>query len=237
MTTTANPSWQGRFDAKKDRLAERAEAKAEEGQRLLSSPSFATVGKGLKALNEAKELTRRANARPAGIASDDEDAAAKLTAKIARLEAQRDHFKAVNKAVRAQAKNGEDAQIEALAELGVSAETAHGLLHPSWGKPGIQTWQLTNLGATIREAKRRLVEVTALQAAPALEVETEGFTLEEADGRFVLTFPERLPEDQFKLVRSHGFVWAPSRQAFVRKITANARHSVERLLPQLGGVS
>lgn len=44
-------------------------------------------------------------------------------------------------------------------------------------------------------------------------------TADLADNRVGVTFPARLPKADYQTVRRFGFVWSPTRSAFVRKYT------------------
>ena len=112
--------------------------------------------------NKADEFRRRADgierAADNAVYSDDEDAAEKLEARIARREAERDGIKAFNTKVRA---TGEldlellDAKRRAN-YLSIAAHSAHQL-----GKGGtFPGYVLSNLGATIRKDKKRLAALT-----------------------------------------------------------------------------
>ena len=104
------------------------------------------------------------------IYSDDTDAVERLHERIAELEAQREHMKAVNATVRAAAKKGDAACAAALAGLDVADRTElltlaritpyHDPLHK-----GYPSYALTNLGGNIRRYKERLDALTAPKPA------------------------------------------------------------------------
>jgi hypothetical protein len=46
-------------------------------------------------------------------------------------------------------------------------------------------------------------------------------TTDPAENRVTLTFPRRLSRDEYKRVRTFGFLWSHTRDAFTRKLTGN----------------
>jgi hypothetical protein len=199
--------------------------------------------KGVEASKRAGELAARAAAvGSGGISSDDPDAIDKLREKLAELEAKQDRMKAVNAAIRKHAKAGREAQLAALTALGLSANAAEGALTPDcFGGIGFPSYSLSNNSNNMRRYRQRiaqlerLAERVAAEPEPA-ELELHGASIIEDAGenRVLLRFPARLSRDDYKAVRSMGFVWSPSRNAFVRKLSTGAtwaaRHLVERIL-------
>ncbi len=110
--------------------------------------------------NKADEFRRRADgierAADRAVYSDDDDAAEKLEARIARREAERDRIKAFNAMVRATGDLEHDLELldptQKANYLSIAAHSAHSL-----GKGGtFPGYVLSNLGATIRKDKKRL---------------------------------------------------------------------------------
>jgi len=123
-------------------------------------------------IRKADQMEARAagieRAAAGAIYSDDEDAPERLRAKIIALQAQRDRYKAINKAIRdakrldpacephlilAGLTNKETITHEEAKELARSYgfQSYHGLGHPAY--------EITNLGANIRRQQARLVEI------------------------------------------------------------------------------
>jgi hypothetical protein len=113
---------------------------------------------------KAEHWQRRARAvlSDRAIHSDDPEAADKLRAKIAELEAQRERIKAVNAAFKkAGYRPGVtvDADLIERAPIELTPAEAHAILSTlrySWDKTIIPAYTLTNLGANIRRYKERL---------------------------------------------------------------------------------
>jgi hypothetical protein len=116
------------------------------------------------------------------ISSDDPNSIEKLTAKIAKLEAERDAIKAANK--------------EAKKTGGTQS---------AW-------YTLPYLGRDIKAAKERIEKLQKTEAMPAELIEFEGGEIESdpETNRVIIRFDERQDEDTTSRLRLHGFKWAPS---------------------------
>lgn len=125
---------------------------------------------------------RRLRPDLAPIMTGDSDALDRLKEKLAKLEAQREAYKAHNKAAR---KDGKDAL------------------------PG---WALSNLGANIRTVKARIDHVERNQASETQVMEGNGIRIELVlvENRIKAFFPGKPDEVTRAGLKSHGFRWAPS---------------------------
>ena len=189
--------------------------------------------KGVEAAAAARELASRAAAvGTGGISSDDPDAAEKLGETVAELEARRDRMKAINAHWRKhktfdglELTDRERGELESHARFSYRPNDLPLAPYPAY--------VLSNLGARIRDAKQREARmqqrarvVEALEAdgaAPAVEtINGATVTTDVVENRVLLAFPARLSRDDYKKVRSFGFVWSPTRRAFVRKLSTNA---------------
>lgn len=249
-------AYEQKQEAKRDRLNDRADKRAAEssdrlraaarhvegipsGQPILvdhySAPRHRNalakhdrdMRKGFALQDEANELRHRAEAvGTGGISGDDPDAVEKLDDKRTALERERDHMKRVN----ALFKKGDR---EGLAALGCDfdALTARVAAAYSWEKSPFPKWQITNLGARIRDAKKRTERIETVAAMPA-STETIGIAtvrVDPSENRVLLSFPAKLSKDDYKRVRSSGFVWSPSRSAFVRQVSNQAVWAAKQL--------
>lgn len=192
--------------------------------------------RGIDLLDKAEETARRAaNVGSGGISSDDPDAVSKLADKRSELEVLRDEMKAANAHYR---KTGtlEGAPISAATLKKAESNLAYQLhWYPNRTPVPFESFTLTNLGAKIRGAAKRAERIVAVQS---LEHSTETvngctITVDPDDNRVSLTFPARLDRDAYKAVRSYGWLWSPSRNAFVRKI-GNALYSARLLAEKYG---
>lgn len=179
----------------------------------------------------AEQLEERAKrVGRGGISSDDPDAIAKLEAKLARLVASQETMKSANRLVRKNDRVG-------LAALGYAEVQIGQLFTPDFmGRIGFPDFALKNNNARIRDIKERIERLKSLQAAPVTEpIVGEGWTITEDldDNRVLITFAERTDKAQYARLRSHGFVWSPSRGAFVRKRSAGAIYAARQAVQAL----
>jgi hypothetical protein len=191
--------------------------------------------------------TAAASVGAAGISSDDPEAPEKLSDKVAELTARRDRMKACNAAFRVKDPAKRAAAIAQLALTPAELREIEDNARFSSGRADcpFPAYALSNLGARIRQASARAeattvqrarVEAVASGAAAAPEPMQIGagataatITQDVEDNRVLLQFADRLPTDAFRVVRSAGFVWSPTRRAFVRKLSAGAVYAAERL--------
>lgn len=96
-----------------------------------------------------------------------------------------------------------------------------------------QPYQLSNNNAEIRRLVERIKQVEQLHQAAPIEKEGNGWSMSEDDGRILVQFDQRQPDEVIAPVRSAGFVFSRSRCAWVRKVTANAVTAAERLADKL----
>ena len=64
-------------------------------------------------------------------------------------------------------------------------------------------------------------------------VETDLYTFKQEDGRYQFVFDGKPADEVRTILKSNGFKWSPSRGAWVRQATANARYSVKRVMQEL----
>ncbi|HEV7768140.1 MAG TPA: DUF3560 domain-containing protein [Thermoanaerobaculia bacterium] len=98
--------------------------------------------------------------------------------------------------------------------------------------------QLTNSNANIRRITQRLERLAKAAITPEADPITgNGWTIREDrdENRILIAFEQRQPEDTVRLIRSRGFIWSPSRTAWVRKLTRNATRAARQLADILPG--
>lgn len=178
---------------------------------------------GFARLKDAEELARRAEAvGSGGISGDDPEAVEKLGDKVADLEARRDRMKLINSAFR-KGRGGmhwADLVEPTLTEREVKEINSTARAQPFYKGIPYPPYCLTNIGARIREAKRRATEIAERSKAEAVEEEVNGCTIrtDPDDNRIVIEYPRRLSKDEYQNVRRAGFVWSPTRGGFTRKL-------------------
>ena len=180
--------------------------------------------RGFEALNESKELERRAAAAETNdaISSDDPDAIKKLREKLEQVENHRTRAKDINAILRAAQRRAakenvswEPIAIAALRDFKVSEAMAKELTTPDFvGRIGVD---LTNVGAEARRLEKRISELEAKKAKPVASPEMHGqIRIEEADNRVRIHFPSKPVETIRTLLRSYGFRFSPTESAWQR---------------------
>jgi len=182
-----------------------------------------------------------------GISSADPDTVQKLKDKIAALERDREHMKAANKAWKMAVRMGvndlppDEVPEEAAREIAEKVGLPVGvfLLNAitwkpkySWEKGPYSGWPLKNLGANIRRYQKRLADLERRQKeeAPTEPARIGEVEVKYDDGRILLVFPDKPSAEVRARLKKAAFRWAPSRSAWVRKDTDNARHAAQVLL-------
>lgn len=189
--------------------------------------------KGVEADKAAKDLARRAESvGTAGISSDDPAAVIKLKVELNKLRLDQDRMKAGNAAIRKYAKAGPDAQVAALIAMGFSEKLARSALEKDFaGRIGFPAYAITNNGANIRRIEKRILELTAKETAPAraatvADVPGVGEVRIEDNkdlNRTQIRFANGKPPDAVRArLKSAGFKWAPSEDAWQRQASNGA---------------
>lgn len=179
--------------------------------------------KGFAHLATADELEDRAAAvGTGGISADDPAALEKLRAQRAALEAAHARAVAANKLIR---KNDRDG----LAALGYTPDDIAGLPVPRYA--------LANSSANIRRLTQRIAVLEARRATAPTVAPQEGagwkLRVDVEENRVVLTFDARLSREHYQLVRRAGFLWSPTRTAFVRQYSAAALSAARTALQHM----
>lgn len=183
-----------------------------------------------------EELQRRAESvGSGGISQDDPDAIAKLEGELSAAERAQAMFKAINATIRKYARKGTDAQVAALTglEYGIGEARARLLLEPdTFGHVGIAPYKITNNGANIRRIQKRIAELRAKATTPAREpIVTDRYTIEECadDNRTRIRFVSRQGASIVSLLKSRGFRWAPSVDAWQRQRSNGAWYAATEI--------
>lgn len=93
----------------------------------------------------------------------------------------------------------------------------------------VPRFSLSNNNAEIRRLHQRIEQVQALHSAASLEQAGQGWRMFEDDGRIQVHFDGKPAAELRQLCKGAGFVWSPSRCAWVRKVTARAVREARRL--------
>lgn len=254
-------NYEERRQARIERLENRAQKKRAEGEALLDSAhqraEFIPMGQpilighysegrhrrdlerihrkteqGIKALEEAKRLERRAEAARLNnvISSDDDAAVDKLASKLKALEHKRDFIKSVNGAFR---KGGWAAVAEIIGK-DRAADLAHSAKDPLWKEP-FPGYVLQNLGAQIRSVTKRIEHLQEAGKQVSEEDEINGVRIvtNAEDNRIQLFFDGKPTEEIRGELKAAGFRWSPRNGCWQRMISSNAKYQAEQIAEKL----
>jgi len=190
---------------------------SERGHRRAIEKMHAATGRSIAAENYASELDRRANhvERSHAISASDSDAAEQYRAKLQRLEAEREKMKATNNAWRKYQRSGDAGELESLGFDAHQIETLKLKIAAaySWERQPFAHWQISNLGAVIRDTRIKLERAEKVATMPDQQIEgAGGIRVEDSpqDNRVRIYFPGK-PEPEIRAqLKRNGFRWAPS---------------------------
>jgi len=174
-------------------------------------------GQSIKAAEKAAYYADKANTIESNTAifSDDPQATDKLRSKLKDCEELQTYMKAVNKCIK---KNDKEAFLKL---PGASEEKWIIVNTPDCFKcKGYPHYKLTNNGAEIRRLKARIKQLEAVEKIESSVSEHNGiiYRINVEANRVQLIFPGK-PEEQIRSVlKSHGFRWTPSEQAWQRHL-------------------
>jgi hypothetical protein len=180
-------------------------------------------------------LSRIQSCGMGGIMSDDENALAKLRAKLKALEGLQEHMKAANAYYR---KHGTlDGCPEASDEVRRQMEADHLTAPKNQPYPG---WALSNNNANIHRVRDRIAALEkeaarAAEQADAAPEQGDGYILKENFElcRIQFIFDGKPDDDTRALLKSYGFRWSPSQGAWQRMLNDNGRYAAERIKERL----
>ncbi len=192
--------------------------KASEREHRISGEMLAYVDRVQKALKQEAYYKAHPEARP--IASGDGDAIERLREKLAGLTKAQETMVAVNKIVRKK-----PIDRAALVALLGSEERAAEILRPDcFGGIGFASFALSNNRARMKQVEERIAEIEKRKATTPKDLMIAGVRcLENTEAMRLQLFFDGKPETaMIALLKSHGFKWAPSVQAWQRQLTNNA---------------
>ena len=174
------------------------------------------------------------------ISSNDPTAIIQLKAKRDALTTERDTYKKINAQIKLGKKHEEIPELtESYREslLRYARFSYHKITDKLGAERSIFPPFLgTNLGAEIRRCTQRIEELEAeATRAPAEAITREDCTVEEhpEEDRMWISFRARTSREEHAVLKRNGFKYSPTRNAYVRQLTANARASVEYVLNEL----
>lgn len=167
------------------------------------------------------------------IKSGDEDAVEKLEKKLDELKAAQEKMKEANKAIRM--KDTEKGDVK-LKELGFSESQIKELRSPDFcGRIGFPDYALQNNNASIHRVEDRLKSLKVAKEKGTQETECEFCkVVENTDIMRLQLFFDGKPEPEVReVLKSNGFRWAPSQNAWQRQLTGNARYALKQVIRKL----
>lgn len=197
------------------------------------------MGKAVAASEKAAHYAQKAaSVGSGGISSDDPDSVAKLREKLATLEALQEVMKQANAIIRR--KLTDDAKVAELAKLpGISEARARELLKPDYcGRIGFASYELQNNGANVRRIAERIKYLEA-KASEQPKPDIEGqlpcgmrwVIREDTDeNRLLIEFEGKPPEEVRSKLKSYGFRWSPTRNAWCRQLNNAARWNAKYVM-------
>ena len=166
-----------------------------------------------------------------GISGLDPDAVAKLEKELEKRVKAQEEMKAANRAVKMKDIEKGNAKLR---EMGYTDSNISELRKPDFcGRIGFPDYALQNNNASIRRIKERIAELKAQAENEMPEKENDLYRFFQADGRYQFVFDGKPADEVRAILKGNGFKWSPSRGAWVRQATANARYSVKRVMQEL----
>ena len=174
------------------------------------------------------------------VSSDAPDAIEQLQEKIDKAQARQDFMKAANRIIRSKKKTDDQkvAALQALDET-IKEETARRFISETdfAGRVGFPSYQLANNNANIRRMKKRIEKLQAEQVVRGTtpsEYKINGVRLVENDemNRLQILFDGKPSMEMRNRLKSRGFHWAPSHDAWQRKLNNSAREAAKWVLEE-----
>lgn len=183
-----------------------------------------TYDKAFETLDKAKYYKSRALSASSNdaISSDAPDAIELLKEKLEKLESKQTLMKAANKIIKSK-KFTEDQKIQKLSELGISEPLARELFKPDFcGRVGYADYETTNNNANIRRIKERIALLEKQKNDITTEINIGDITIINSveENRIMITFPYVPSEEIRERLKSDGFRWSPSNEAWQAYRTA-----------------
>jgi hypothetical protein len=164
------------------------------------------------------------------IKSNDSDAVEKLQEKVEQLETLQETMKTANAYYK---KNNTLDGFEMDDKL---KSECYRMIKSGWSERPFPAYELTNNNAKIKNTKERLEKLQKAKATPTKETIESDIcqVIENTEAmRIQLVFDGKPDERTREILKSNGFKWAPSQNAWQRQLTDNARYSTKRVLEQL----
>jgi len=220
-----------------DRFKELAHKNRGKSVELYKSSNIRNIDKSIEADQKATYYEQKATATEnnRAISSDDPEAVTKLKNKIEKAQELQGVMKAANKLVKQILKGGEPYNPDDIAVLCKIARTPNAaeLLKPDFcGRTGFASYNLTNNNANITRMKKRLIELEAKS-----DDETKSYMVGEIEivenveeNRVQILFPGKPDQETRTRLKSYGFKWSPTNEAWQRHLNNAGKYAVEAFL-------
>lgn len=199
-----------------------------------------------KASERLERMQRLADTPDTSISGLDPNAVSKLDKDIERRKNNVEKFKDVKKklkgvtdkakamAIISEAKFDGEGPSLALEEVRKWKDASHKEIINT-GEYTLASWGLTNYQANIRRLEKRKEQLQKQKNATPFEKDYGNFAVktDKEENRINFTFPGIPDSNTRELLKSHGFKWSPSRNAWTRQNTPNAAYATKQLLKQL----
>jgi len=156
------------------------------------------------------------------IFSDDPQALDKLKERVKSLQQYQDFMKATNKCIKKKDRESFLKLPNATPEMWEKLSTSGRM-----GYTGFAHFSLTNNNAKIKRLQMRITSLENQQNRTGLDKVVNGIRIfENMDANRLQMFFDGKPDTEvIKALKSHGFRWSPSQQAWQRHISPNARYN------------
>jgi hypothetical protein len=94
--------------------------------------------------------------------------------KLRRAEETQERMKDTNKILRSKKLSDEEKAQQVRDKYGYPEKFVYDLMHPDWGKPGYESYQLTNNNTNIRRMRERVGEMQKKEDTPTTEIKFSG---------------------------------------------------------------
>ncbi len=207
---------------------------SEKSARATQEKMHNAMARSVEYSEKASYLRQKAEAaeKNTAISSDDPNCIEKLEEKLENLTARRERFKAINAAYK---KNKTCKGVEGISDelaLKLDSEAKNNVFNN--GKP-IPDFELTNLGARIRDVKKRLESLKTIDEMPDETITYDGFCEIESNpetNRVAIHFFNQISDDLRHELDMYGFRWAYTQKKWQKLRTPGnlkrAKYIVER---------
>lgn len=211
---------------------------SEKSHRKALDRSWNHLGKSVKAQEKAEYYTQKADSvGSGGISSDDPEAIEKLQKELYRHVNGQEYMKSINAKYRKAKGDIEAMDVNEKIKSTLRGSKKNYYLGEARFVP-YERFALSNNNAAIKRIQARIDSLRARETEKNREPQRivgTGFVIEECpeDNRIRITFDNRTSKEVFSQMRSFGFVYSRTNQAFQRQLNGNGRYAAGRALAYL----